>query len=57
MHLGGKGFFLVTGSTGDVEDAVAAAAAIGQERGTLVRDAVIARATEELIPHLLGELG
>lgn len=54
QHLGGKGFFLVTGATADVEDAVAAAAAVGRERGTLIRDAVIARVDEDLLPHLLA---
>ncbi|MDF1661420.1 MAG: BMC domain-containing protein [Planctomycetota bacterium] len=52
MHLGGKGFVVLTGPTADVEDAVAAAAAVGQDRKTLVRDVVISRATEELIPFL-----
>lgn len=54
MHLGGKGYVVLTGATADVEDAVAAAAAIGNDRKTLVRDVVISRATEELIPFLIG---
>jgi microcompartment protein CcmL/EutN len=54
MHLGGKGYIVLTGAISDVEDAVAAAAAIGHERKTLIRDVVISRAAEELIPFLCG---
>lgn len=53
MHLGGKGFVVLTGATADVEDAVEAAAAVGHDRQTLVSDVVISRASEELIPFLL----
>lgn len=54
QHLGGKGYIVLTGATGDVEDAVSAAAAVGHSRGTLLRDVVIARADPELIPFLTG---
>ncbi len=52
MHLGGKGFFLVTGETGDVTEAVGVGAEAARRRGTLVRDVVIPRASAELIAHL-----
>jgi microcompartment protein CcmL/EutN len=53
MHLGGKGYLVLTGATADVEDAVGAAAAVGRDRNTLIRDVVISRAAEELIPFLI----
>ncbi|MBL4847518.1 MAG: BMC domain-containing protein [Planctomycetes bacterium] len=52
MHLGGKGFFLLAGSTGDVEEAVGVAADLGRSRGTLIEQVVIPRATAELLEHL-----
>jgi microcompartment protein CcmL/EutN len=52
MHLGGKGFFLVSGETGDVEEAVAAGSDLGRERGTFVSDVVIPRVSAELVEHL-----
>ena len=52
MHLGGKGFFLVAGETGDVEAAVAAGADVARERQALVRDVVIPRVSAELVEHL-----
>ncbi|MBX3471827.1 MAG: BMC domain-containing protein [Planctomycetes bacterium] len=53
MHLGGKGFFLVAGETGDVEEAVATGADLARRRGALVSDVVIPRASQELLEHLL----
>jgi microcompartment protein CcmL/EutN len=52
MHLGGKGFFIVSGETGDVEEAVATGADVCRRRGHLVRDVVIPRAAAELLEHL-----
>lgn len=52
QHLGGKGFFIITGAIADVEDAVAVAAAVGHDRQSLVRDVVVTRADEALIPFL-----
>jgi bacterial microcompartment shell protein len=52
MHLGGKGFFLLAGETGDVEEAVGVASDLGQSRGTLVERVVIPRVTPELLEHL-----
>jgi len=52
MHLGGKGFFLVAGETGDVEEAVAVGAELARERSALVRDVVIPRLAGELVEHL-----
>jgi len=52
MHLGGKGFFILTGGFSDVEDAAAAAAAVGHERRSLIREVVIPRAADELGRHL-----
>lgn len=53
MHLGGKGFFIVVGESGDVDEAVAVGAEACRRRGALVRDVVIPRASPELIAHLL----
>ena len=50
MHLGGKGFFLLAGSIGDVESAVSAAAEDAGEQ--LLREVVIPRASQELLEHL-----
>lgn len=52
MHLGGKGFFLIAGTIGDVEEAVGVATDLGQSRGTLVEGVVIPRVTPELFEHL-----
>lgn len=52
MHLGGKGFFLVSGETGDVEEAVATAAEVARQRSALVRDVVIPRLASEMREHL-----
>jgi bacterial microcompartment shell protein len=52
MHLGGKGFFLLCGETGDVEEAVAVAADIGRARDSLLREVVIPRVSPELLEHL-----
>jgi microcompartment protein CcmL/EutN len=52
MHLGGKGFFLLAGETGDVEAACAAAADLARQRRALVREVVIPRASAELVEHL-----
>lgn len=52
MHLGGKGFFLVSGETGDVEEAVGAGAELARARGALVREVVIPRVSAELLEHL-----
>ncbi len=52
MHLGGKGFFLVAGETGDVDEAVATGAEVARARGQLVRDVVIPRAARELLDHV-----
>ena len=52
MHLGGKGFFLLAGETGDVEAACAAAADLARARRSLVREVVIPRASAELVEHL-----
>lgn len=52
MHLGGKGFYLVAGETGDVEAAVAAGAELARARQALVRDVVIPRVSRELAEHL-----
>lgn len=52
MHLGGKGFYLVAGETGDVEAAVAAGAEVAGSKGALLREVVIPRAAPELIDHL-----
>lgn len=50
MHLGGKGFFVLAGSVGDVESAVAAGSEDAGEQ--LLRDVVIPRASQELLEHL-----
>jgi len=52
MHLGGKGFFLLTGETADVEAAVAVGADLAKARGTHVGDVVIPRVAAELMEHL-----
>lgn len=52
MHLGGKGFFVVCGETGDVEEAVAVGSDLARTRRTLIRDVVIPRVSEELLEHL-----
>lgn len=52
MHLGGKGFFLVAGETGDVDEAVATGAEVARARGQLVREVVIPRAARELLDHV-----
>jgi len=52
MHLGGKGFFVVSGEVGDVEAAVAAASDLARERRTLVGEVVIPRASVELLEHV-----
>ena len=52
MHMGGKGFFLVCGETGDVEEAVATGSEIARERKTLIRDVVIPRVSSELLEHI-----
>lgn len=52
MHLGGKGFFSITGEVGDVEESVAVGAELARARGALVREVVIARASPELLEHL-----
>ena len=52
MHLGGKGFYLVAGETGDVEAAVAAGAEVASAKRALLREVVIPRAAPELIDHL-----
>ena len=52
MHLGGKGFFIVSGEAGDVEEAVATGADLCRRRGHHVRDVVIPRASAELLEHL-----
>jgi microcompartment protein CcmL/EutN len=53
MHLGGKGFFLVSGEAADVEEAVATGADLARRRKTLVSDVVIPRVSQELLEHLL----
>lgn len=53
MHLGGKGFFLVSGEAADVEEAVATGADLARRRKTLVSDVVIPRVSPELLEHLL----
>ncbi|RMG17376.1 MAG: BMC domain-containing protein [Planctomycetota bacterium] len=53
MHLGGKGFFLLAGETGDVEEAVAAAVERARARDALVRDVVIPRLSAELAEHIV----
>jgi microcompartment protein CcmL/EutN len=53
MHLGGKGFFLVSGEAADVEEAVATGADLARRRKALVSDVVIPRASAELLEHLL----
>lgn len=53
MHMGGKGFFLVSGEAADVEEAVATGADLARRREALVSDVVIPRASQELIEHLL----
>lgn len=53
MHLGGKGFFLVSGEAADVEEAVATGADLARRRGALVNHVVIPRASQELLEHLL----
>lgn len=53
MHLGGKGFFLVSGEAADVEEAVATGADLARRRKTLVSDVVISRVSQELLEHLL----
>ncbi len=52
MHLGGKGFFLLCGEVGDVEEAVATGADLARARGALVHDVVIPRISDELRAHL-----
>lgn len=52
MHMGGKGFFLISGETGDVEEAVARGSDVARERNALVRDVVIPRISAELIEHI-----
>ncbi len=53
MHMGGKGFFLVSGEAADVEEAVATGADLARRREALVSDVVIPRASQELLEHLL----
>ena len=48
MALGGKGFCLMNGPASDVQAAVRAAAADARQRGLLVSEVVIQRATKEL---------
>jgi microcompartment protein CcmL/EutN len=50
--LGGKSFVTLTGEVSDVRSAVAAGAALAQERGLLAREVVIARPHAELVRHL-----
>ncbi len=52
MHLGGKGFFLVAGETGDVEAAVARSSDLARSRDAFVREVVIPRVSAELLEHL-----
>lgn len=52
MHLGGKGFFLVAGETGDVEAAVARSSDLARSRDAFVREVVIPRVSTELLEHL-----
>lgn len=53
MHLGGKGFFIVSGEAADVEEAVATGADLARRRKQLVSDVVIPRASAELLEHLM----
>ncbi|MGE0710956.1 MAG: BMC domain-containing protein [Planctomycetota bacterium] len=52
MHLGGKGFYLVAGETGDVEEAVAVGAELARGREALIDQVVIPRVSQELLEHL-----
>lgn len=52
QHLGGKGFYLLAGETGDVEAAVAAGADVARAEGALLREVVIPRAAAELREHI-----
>jgi microcompartment protein CcmL/EutN len=51
-QLGGKAFIIVTGAIGDVRAAVTAGASVAEERGSLVRDIVIAGPHPSLIRRL-----
>ena len=53
MALGGKGFFLLTGSVADCRAAVSAAAAEARQRGLLVAEVVIARPNRELFSEYI----
>jgi len=50
--LGGKSFFTITGEVSDVRSAVANAARMAQETGTLAREVVIPSPHRDLVPHL-----
>jgi len=52
MHLGGKGFFLLAGEVGDVEEAVAVASDLARSREALIHQVVIPRVSSELQEHL-----
>jgi microcompartment protein CcmL/EutN len=52
-HMAGKGLIAIAGELADVESAVAKAASSAEERGTLVRTALIPRPNDGLIERVL----